>query len=216
MLLRSAIIDALLSGDIYHSGCPIPDVNQHHNSNERKKQEEAFRLWCEQYVRQASIDLTLGRFFWGENTRGGKRIDEFTERFFVDTENNIPSQYIPFECKNGDPFALGPQRFALGHTEHVVGLGGNIVAKVSTRSTAGRFGLCVRRSAGLIDPGYRNHITLEIHNDTQRGHRLYPGRRYAQIEFFRGEGEPVIYDGRYTEKGDAWKPEDMLPQPLTN
>jgi len=193
MLFRSAIIEALKTGDIYHSGMPDPEDNKG----------KTFRDWCKKYVRPCSIDLPLGVNFWFENRRSGKRLSPNTDTdlWAVDTEASSATQ---FELKPGfisqstgkpEGRVLRPKQWCLAHTEHTIGLGGNIAACVMTRTTAGRWGICVRRSAGLIDPGYRAPITLEIHNDSERGQPLYPGVCYAQIVFYVGEGEAAFYDG---------------------
>lgn len=209
MLFRKAIIEALISGEIYHSGMPKP-------GKKGSEEEKAFEEWCDLYVRECSIDLTIATEFWFEKARSGKRYDAdaTTDRFIVDMEENPQSQYEYF--KHDEGVMLAPKRWGLGRTEHIIGLSENLAGEVHTRSTAGRYGLCVRRSAGLIDPGFKNYITLEIHNDTQRAIILKPNRRYAQITFYRGEGAGIVYSGHYQGKRGEWSPEQMLPKKIVD
>jgi dCTP deaminase len=87
--------------------------------------------------------------------------------------------------------------FVLGSTEEVIELPHNIAGMVMGVSTVGRTGLIVEM-AGLIDPGFRGQITLELYNAQIHALPLVRGMRIAQIVFHRLDH--VVekpYDGRY-------------------
>jgi len=217
MLLRSEIIKAMIQGEITHSGAPPISPETHKGS----KAYLAFMEWADKYVRPCSIDLRLGQHFWLENPRTGDRLytEAVTDLYYVNMQANIQEQYtlVTLDTKtHQNPWlGLGPGRWCLAHSIDTISIGPTICAKVATRSTAGRFGVCVRRSAGLIDPGYKNPITFEIHNDNQRMVKLFYGYCYAQLMFWRGDGEPTHYDGHYNDNVSEWTPLKMLPKPLT-
>lgn len=82
---------------------------------------------------------------------------------------------------DGDAFTLHPGDFALGSTMETVSLPDDLVALVDGRSSIGRLAVVVHATAGLIDPGFRGQITLELSNIGRIPVRLYPGMRVAQI-----------------------------------
>jgi dCTP deaminase len=82
---------------------------------------------------------------------------------------------------DGDAFTLHPGDFALGSTVETVCLPDDLVALVDGRSSIGRLAVVVHATAGLIDPGFRGQITLELSNIGRIPVRLYPGMRIAQI-----------------------------------
>jgi len=84
---------------------------------------------------------------------------------------------------DGDAFTLHPGDFALGSTVETVCLPDDLVALVDGRSSIGRLAVVVHATAGLIDPGFRGQITLELSNIGRIPVRLYPGMRVAQLVF---------------------------------
>lgn len=209
ILLRDDIKAALIAGEIIVSGMPAITPETHPNSKIYK----AFEAWCDQFVQPSSLDVALGKNFWFEDPRAGKGFGDNTQRVAVDYDS-LPAEKQFHLLKDADTVALGPGGYCLGHTEAFIGLSGNIAAQVVTRSTAGRWGICTVRSAGFVDPGYYSRITLEIHNDSKRMMPLYPGRRYCQLVFYRGNGDGALYSGNYNDGPDTWTPKSMLPKPL--
>ena len=59
---------------------------------------------------------------------------------------------------------LEPFRFVIGTTLETVGLPLHLAGRVEGRSSLARLGIGVHITAPKIDPGFRNKITLEIHN----------------------------------------------------
>lgn len=64
-----------------------------------------------------------------------------------------------------DTWTIKPHQFLLGSTWETVGLNENLVGTVEGKSTIAREGLIVE-SAGLVDPGFRGQLTLELFNMT--------------------------------------------------
>lgn len=208
ILHSTKIIEALVSGDLYVSGMPNP------------KNKKEFEAWCAKYVQPASLDLVMGTHFWLENKRSGGRHAGNQEWFTVDYAGDALKQFDYWDSDKNGPPMLGPSRYVLGHTESVIGLSPKFAATVMTRSTAGRWGIDTRRSAGFIDPGYRGKITLEIHNDSARLLPITPGIAYCQLVLHpvlgNEEGSEHAYTGHYNvSEGVEWTPQNMLPKPLT-
>jgi dCTP deaminase len=83
--------------------------------------------------------------------------------------------------REGESFTLHPGDFALGSTIETVTIPDDLVGLVDGRSSVGRLAVVVHATAGLIDPGFRGQITLEMSNIGRIPVRLYPGMRIAQI-----------------------------------
>lgn len=66
------------------------------------------------------------------------------------------------EWKESDSFILEPGEFYLGTTLEKFWLGRRTCLKLEGKSSWGRCGLEVHSTAGLIDPGFRGEITLEM------------------------------------------------------
>lgn len=60
---------------------------------------------------------------------------------------------------------IKPHQFLLGSTLENIGLDQNLVGVVHGKSTIAREGLMVE-AAGLVDPGFRGELTLELFNMT--------------------------------------------------
>ncbi|GAA4685681.1 hypothetical protein GCM10023215_21170 [Pseudonocardia yuanmonensis] len=61
----------------------------------------------------------------------------------------------------------------------------DVAARLEGKSTLGRLGLLVHVTAGLIDPGFDGHITLEVTNVGELVIMLEPGMRIGQLTFER-------------------------------
>ena len=68
-------------------------------------------------------------------------------------------------------------------------------------------------SAGWVDPGFNNRITLEVQNTNTIPVFIRKGVCYAQLVFMRVE-DADPYTGHYNLGPDAWRPEMMLPKAL--
>jgi deoxycytidine triphosphate deaminase len=148
-----------------------------------------------------------------------------------DNETQWPSaEELGIVDPNQDVIILGPGECILAHTDAIIGTrmkqetATQIAATLQTRSSFGRNDVDVCASAGLIDTGYANRITLEIRNlSAFSSIILYAGERVGQVVFhyagvvekpYCGSYHPSV-DGRPEDNvkriAEAWKPEMMLP-----
>lgn len=192
-------------------------------------------------VSEASLDFTLGHYFFKQEYQEEARVYNPFDKSDVDRYFKGPLEAMPHKewCdKNGyQLFAnipedhpiivLRPGERILAHTHEFVGIrshGG--ACEVKSRSSWGRNGVAVCFDAGWVDPGYINRITLEIYNLNMHESVVLPvGERIGQLIFHKtGPVEGDYSDGRggvsgkYQHTNDlaelmrTWKPEDMLPR----
>lgn len=133
----------------------------------------------------ASIDLTLARDFWIFD-RQDKPIDIRESSNYLDFTRHIEA----------DTLLLKPQETVLGITVEEISLPGNICGWLEGRSRFARLGLLIHISAGLIQPGVKNHQVLEITNLSPNNLTLHAGERICQLAFQRLEGE-AYYEGMF-------------------
>ena len=127
-------------------------------------------------VQPASVDLRLGReFLEFQRTNipcihpdSENELDEYVSRTVVDSDGE---------------FILHPGDFVLGTTEERVAVPADLIAHVEGRSSLGRLAIVVHATAGVVDPGYRGQITLELSNLGTAPVALTPGMRISQLIF---------------------------------
>lgn len=195
----------------------------------------------EAHVSEASLDFTLGYYFYKQEVREDSRIynpfdADDVARYFKGPLKAMPHHewceqygYTPFTNipANHPIIVLRPGERILAHTHEFMGIrtwGG--AAEVRARSSWGRNGVAVCFDAGWVDPGYINRITLEIYNLNRHESVVLPvGERMGQLVFHttgkveggysKGRGG---MSGKYQSTDDldeliaTWKPEDMLPR----
>ncbi len=200
---------------------------------------------CEPYtpahVSEASLDITLGSYFYKQEYQDGYRVynpfdEEDVRRYFKgpleaqshaewsEDHKHALFHNIP---KDHPVIVLRPQERILGHTQEFVGIrptGG--ACEIRSRSSWGRNGVAVCFDAGWIDPGYINRITLEIYNLNKYESVVLPvGERVGQIIFHHTGPVEGDYSsgrggksGKYQHTSDldelirTWSPEQMLPK----
>ena len=192
-------------------------------------------------VSEASVDFTLGYYFYKQEYDERSRVYNPFDRDDVDRYFKGPLEAMPHQewCdrygfklfENIPPehpiIVLKPGERILAHTHEFIGIrshGG--AAEVKSRSSWGRNGVAVCFDAGWIDPGYINRITLEIYNLNQHESVVLPvGERIGQLIFHTaGPVEGDYSDGRAGMSGKyqhtdnleeliaSWRPEMMLPR----
>lgn len=197
--------------------------------------------YSEKHVSQASLDFTLGHYFYKQEFEEEARIYNPFDKRDVDRYFKGPLEAMPHRqwCeKNGYTLfdnipidhpiiVLRPGERILAHTHEFVGIrahGG--ACEVKSRSSWGRNGVAVCFDAGWVDPGYVNRITLEIYNLNKHESVVLPvGERIGQLIFHHtGVVEGDYSDGRggmsakYQHTSDldelirTWSPEQMLPR----
>ena len=195
----------------------------------------------EKNISEASVDFTLGYYFYKQEYDERSRVYNPFDRDDVDRYFKGPLEAMPhqewcdkygFKTFKNIPLdhpiiVLKPGERILAHTHEFIGIrahGG--AAEVKSRSSWGRNGVAVCFDAGWIDPGYVNRITLEIYNLNQHESVVLPvGERIGQLIFHKtGPVEGDYSDGRDGMSGKyqhtdnleqliaSWNPEMMLPR----
>jgi dCTP deaminase len=98
---------------------------------------------------------------------------------------------------------LQPGERYLGHTKETIDLPNHIAAQLAGRSSIGRQGVIVHKTAGWIDPGFEGEITLELMNLGDQPVDLREGERIAQLVFFELDSPSSGYDGSYQQQEGA-------------
>jgi deoxycytidine triphosphate deaminase len=195
----------------------------------------------DKHVSHASLDVTLGHYYYRTERTGDRTIyNPFSEqdvaRYFGEVKQAVPhKQYCDdngLQLLEGIPtnhpvIPLRPGERILAHTHEFFGILPPGACEVKSRSTWGRNGVAVCFDAGWIDPGYINRLTLEIYNLNQHETVLLPvGERIAQIVFHEtgevdgnyGHGRDNGFSGKYQTGSNLkelirnWEPSQMLPR----
>lgn len=195
----------------------------------------------EKHVSQASLDFTLGHYFYRLESNQDDHIYNPFDKEEVADYFNGPLEAVPHKdwCdQNGHKLfdnipvnhpiiVLQPGERVLAHTHEFIGIrthGG--ACEVKARSSWARNGVAICFDAGWIDPGYINRITLEIYNLNKYESIVIPvGERVGQLIFHHTglvEGDYSSgrdgMSGKYQHTSDldeliaAWSPEQMLPR----
>jgi dCTP deaminase len=128
-------------------------------------------------VQPASVDLRLARTFLAFRTTSG--------RVSIDPKQPAEELMETVEVGPGEPLLLYPRQFVLGSTVERVRIPDDLVARLEGRSSLGRLGIIIHSTAGVVDPGWDGHLTLEISNLAPLAVALYPGMRIAQLSLMR-------------------------------
>lgn len=137
---------------------------------------------CDSHVQPSSLDVNLGTNF----------------KFQGDED------WEDFDLEEGDSFDIQPGEFMLATTQRCYNIPNNIAAQLTGRSTLGRQGVTVHVTAGFIDPGFRGHITLEMHNVSKWPVSLAVGDRIGQLVFHKLSNEcDEPYKGQYQNQYEA-------------
>ncbi len=195
----------------------------------------------EKHVSHASLDVTLGHYYYRTERSGHKSLynpfdQSDVSRYFGAVQQAVPhGQWCKdngFALVEGIPedhpvIALGPGERILAHTHEFFGIKPPGAYEVKSRSSWGRNGIAVCFDAGWVDPGYINRLTLEIFNLNQHETVLLPvGERIAQAVFHDtgevdgnyGRGRDGGFSGKYQQGTDldtlirTWTPDQMLPK----
>lgn len=193
------------------------------------------------HVSEASLDFTLGHYFFKQEFQEDSRVYNPFDKVEVDRYFKGPLEAMPHRqwCEqNGYKLfenipedhpiiVLRPGERILAHTHEFIGIrahGG--AAEVRSRSSLGRNGIAICFDAGWVDPGYVNRITLEVYNLNMHESVVLPvGERVGQLIFHKtGPVEGDYSEGRdgmsgkyqnthdLTELISKWSPMDMLPR----
>jgi dCTP deaminase len=140
-------------------------------------------------VQPSSVDLHVDRFF---------RTFHNARHPYIDVKRPMDDLTELVEVSAEEAFILHPGEFVLGSTKEYVRLPDDLVARLEGKSSLGRLGLLIHSTAGLVDPGFEGHLTLELSNVANLPITIYPGMKIGQISFF-GLSSPA--EGPY---GSGW------------
>ncbi|MEM0344820.1 MAG: dCTP deaminase [Thermofilaceae archaeon] len=107
-------------------------------------------------------------------------------------EVNLNEYYKVMKLDSG--FVLQPYMKVLVSTLEYVKMPDDVAGLIELRSTFARLGLSIPPT--VIDAGFEGQITLEVHGGAFPV-VLRKGMRFAHVVFYRVEGEPIPYRGRY-------------------
>ncbi|MEM1521412.1 MAG: dCTP deaminase [Thermofilaceae archaeon] len=107
-------------------------------------------------------------------------------------EVNLNEYYKVMKLDSG--FVLQPYMKVLVSTLEYVKMPDDVAGLIELRSTFARLGLSIPPT--VIDAGFEGQITLEVHGGAFPV-LLRKGMRFAHVVFYRVEGEPIPYRGRY-------------------
>ncbi|HSL27213.1 MAG TPA: dCTP deaminase [Acidimicrobiia bacterium] len=127
-------------------------------------------------IQPSSIDLRVGNQF---------RVFANTRYPYIDVRREMEDLTELVEAKADEPFILHPGEFVLGTTLERVSIPEDLVARLEGKSSLGRLGLLIHRTAGFVDPGFRGYLTLELSNVANLPITLYPGMKIGQISLFQ-------------------------------
>ncbi|KKU19796.1 MAG: deoxycytidine triphosphate deaminase [Candidatus Saccharibacteria bacterium GW2011_GWA2_46_10] len=193
------------------------------------------------HVSYASLDVTLGHYYYRTEKVGDKRVYNPFDKSDVLRYFEGPYQAVRHKdwCQlNGVQLLAGipanhlviplkPGERLLGHTHEFFGIKPPGAFELKSRSSWGRNGIAVCFDAGWVDPGYINRLTLEIYNLNQKDIILLPvGERIAQAVFHEtgpvegsyGIGRGQGFSGKYQSGSNLdkiikqWSPDQMLPK----
>jgi len=124
--------------------------------------------------------------------------------------NVAKGSYTPNDNKE---VVLQPNIPYLGHSLEWLELPDDIAAFATGRSSVGREGVIIHKTAGWVDPGFTGNLTLEMYNfnfvlrQSKYGHEIVvedqssrsyePGARIGQLVFFPLDQPSDGYDGQY-------------------
>jgi dCTP deaminase len=155
MILSDAdILDRLEGGDLVVEPLDDPDLQ----------------------VQPASVDLRLGAEFLEFQHANIPCIHPNAEE---EVEDYVRETVVAPD----EEFILHPGDFVLGTTHERVEIPDDLIAHVQGRSSLGRLAVVVHATAGVVDPGYRGQITLELSNLGTAPVALTPGMRISQLIF---------------------------------
>jgi dCTP deaminase len=127
-------------------------------------------------IQPSSVDLHVDRLF---------RTFHNHRHPFIDVKRPMDNLTELIEVEEDEAFILHPGEFVLGSTQEYVKLPSDLVAKLEGKSSLGRLGLLIHSTAGLVDPGFEGHLTLELSNVANLPITIYPYMKIGQISFFQ-------------------------------
>ena len=99
-----------------------------------------------------------------------------------------------------DRFTFEPFKRYLAQTKECIQLPTDVAAQLAGRSTVGRMGIVIHKTAGWIDPGFTGTITLEIMNLSTEPITIDANTRIGQLVCMELNEDTAGYDGQYNDQ----------------
>lgn len=149
-------------------------------------------------IKSASVDLRLAptiQVIRADRVDPAEIIDATS---LIDVSQKIEAISEKREIYPDQPFVIEHGQLVIASTAERIVLPDNMTALVEGKSSLARFGVQVHFTAPKIDPGWKNHITLEIMNSGSSKIALKPMMEIAALMVAR-LGSPSLraYDGRF-------------------
>lgn len=106
---------------------------------------------------------------------------------------------------DGEPLLLPAGSCVLGVSFEHFQMPEDVLGVCYGKSTYARCGIIVNVTP--LEPEWKGHLTIEIHNSSRADCMLYPGEGIAQVVFFRGEPPETTY----AERGGKYQDQGPLP-----
>ncbi len=129
----------------------------------------------------AKLDLRLDGVFYEVEQRAISAFDPLSPP----THDYRREVVIPV----GQSYTLHPGSLVLAPTYENLSMPNDLLGFLQGRSSLGRLGVIVHATAGLVDPGYRGSLTLELSNLGHLPVKLYPLQRIGSLAFAEVKGE---------------------------
>ncbi|EMA31499.1 MULTISPECIES: dCTP deaminase [Haloarcula] len=127
-------------------------------------------------IQPATVDVRLGQKFRTFNNGNISCVDP--------TVDEMPEKYTTeVDIEEDGEFILHAGEFVLGTLRERVEIPRDLVAHLNGRSSMGRLGVVVHATAGVVDPGFKGELTLELSNLGNSPVALHPDMRIAQLSF---------------------------------
>lgn len=109
-----------------------------------------------------------------------------------------------YDVRLKQPLDLYPGQFRLASTYEHFAVPADLVGFLHDKSSLARLGLFV--GVGVIEPGWRGYLTLELKNQGYRPIHLLAGQPIAQVVFHLVVNPTQGYNGRYQDQADEPTP----------
>lgn len=167
------------------------------SDTEIRKAIRAGQIKFRPYLRSDQIEGVTANLRLGPNFLMYRRSDQTV----LDLRRPVTEDMVDrYRLEGREQFVLHPRTFVLAATIEQVFLGPDLSIDIQGKSTLARVGLIVE-TAGVVSPGFKGPITLEISNLGELAITLHPGMYICQLRIVPVQGKvEKIYHGTYSNR----------------
>lgn len=136
-------------------------------------------------VQPCSIDLRLDGRYW----KPARKSVVDLRKTFVDRVRPR-RQWRAFTLQDGEYITLRPGQTFFGRVYESVTMPPQLAGKIEGRSSFGRLGLSVHCTSDFINPGWRGHMPLQLHNAGPFPIRITPYIPICQLKLIKLAQQP--------------------------